>query len=470
MSESIAEMIIPGTYIEVRAEGLISVGSIATGNIGVVGTASKGPVGEIAPLGSYADALDIFGPYDAFSDPTLDGSPLSLTRTIEQLYMGGAGSVYAVRIANGDPVKAHADVHSSGAAAGFTLTAVDAGSFGNSIEYTVINTGTDQAPAWELTLQGGTVKETYHGANVGEVHDAIAAAESKLVTVGAASNPTAAFDTVATATAFAGGDDLANVSSVDVANGLAALANETINILVVGGMGSATIRAAVGAHLEQTQNDGRERIAILGASDSDASTVEGEVADIADERIVLVAPGLVATDARTGQNVTLPPAYLAAVVAGKLSTLAPEISLTNQTLPISDLDVHYNSALLKTLLLDRVLIVRPKFGFQVVKGITTDTGAFKQISIRRVVDYAKAGVRLGSDPYIGRLNNARVRAALKATLDGFLSQMVLDEMLVAYQLDVSATRAQEIQGIAVVAMTLQPTFTIDYIRVTMTLQ
>ena len=267
-----------------------------------------------------------------------------------------------------------------------------------------------------------------------------------------------------------GGADLPNVSSSDVANGLAALATETINILVVAGIGSATVRGVVGAHLEQTENDGRERIAILGSSTSVAATVESEVADIADKRIVLVAPGLVATDAPTGATVTLPPPYLAAVVAGKLSTLAPEISLTNQTVPVNDIDVHYNSATLKTLLLDRVLLVRPKFGFQIVKGITTDTGAFKQISVRRVVDYAKAGVRSGADPYIGRLNNARVRAALKATLDGFLSQMVLDEMLVSYQLDVTATRAQEIAGIAVVAMTLEPTFSIDYIRVTMTLQ
>jgi hypothetical protein len=290
------------------------------------------------------------------------------------------------------------------------------------------------------------------------------------VTVGTVSNAASAFDNVATATPFAGGSDLPNVSSTDVANGLAALESQTINILVVGGIGSATMRGVVGAHLEQTENDGRERIAILGTTDSDLSTVEGEVADIADKRIVLVAPGLEATDAPTGTTVTLPPPYLAALVAGKLSTLAPEISLTNQTVPLDDLDVHYNSAALKTLLLDRVLLVRPKFGFQIVKGITTDTGAFKQISVRRVVDYAKAGVRSGSDPYIGRLNNARVRAALKATLDGFLSQMVLDEMLVSYQLDVTATRAQEIAGIAVVAMTLAPTFSIDYIRVTMTLQ
>lgn len=470
MSESIAEMVVPGTYIEVRAEGLISVGSIATGNIGVVGTASRGPVGEIVPLGSYADAIDSFGAYDAFDDPVVDGSPLTLTRTIEQLYMGGAGSVYAVRVANGDPTAAHADVHSTGAGDGFTLTAKDGGSFGNTIEYTVVNEGTDQAPDWALTLQAGAVKETYHGANVGEVHDAIEGGNSKLVTIDDASNGNAAFDTVATATAFTGGDDLPNVSSADIADGLAALAHETINILVVAGIGSNTVRAVVGAHLEQTENDGRERIAILGASASDASTVATEVGAIADKRIVLVAPGMLATDARTDQTVTLPPPYLAALVAGKLSALAPEVSLTNKTVPVSDVDVHYNSAALKTLLLDRVLIVRPKFGFQIVKGITTDTGAFKQISVRRVVDYAKAGVRLGADPYIGRLNNARVRAALKATLDGFLSQMVLDEMLVAYQLEVSATRAQEIAGIAVVTMTLEPTFTIDYIRVTMTLQ
>src|SRR5262249_29928429 len=164
MSESIAEMVIPGTYIEVRAEGLISVGSIATGNIGVVGTASRGPVGEIVPLGSYSDALDAFGAYDAFDNPTTSLHPLSLTRTIEQLYRGGAGSVYAVRIANGTPVKAHADVHSTGAAAGFTLTAIDGGSFGNTIEYTVVNQGDDTTPNWVLTLQGGTTKETYRGA------------------------------------------------------------------------------------------------------------------------------------------------------------------------------------------------------------------------------------------------------------------------------------------------------------------
>jgi hypothetical protein len=146
------------------------------------------------------------------------------------------------------------------------------------------------------------------------------------------------------------------------------------------------------------------------------------------------------------------------------------VSLTNKDLPIADLQQDYTRAVQKSLLLNRVLVVKKDLGFRVVKGISTDDGAFRQISVRRIVDYAKAGVRIGSNPYIGRLNNSRIRAALKATLDGFLSSMILDEMLVAYTLDVGATRRQEIDGQAIVTMTLQPTFSIDFVKVIMNLQ
>ncbi|HAP63374.1 MAG TPA: phage tail sheath protein, partial [Cytophagales bacterium] len=39
-----AEIILPGTYIKVFDEGLVSAGAVSTGNIGIVGTASKGPL------------------------------------------------------------------------------------------------------------------------------------------------------------------------------------------------------------------------------------------------------------------------------------------------------------------------------------------------------------------------------------------------------------------------------------------
>ncbi len=465
MSESISEMILPGTYIEVRSEGLISVGSIATGNIGIVGTAARGPRNVAVPIGSYSDALDAFGPYD----PASNANALTLTRALELAYQGGAQSVYAVRIANGDPTAASVAVRAAGDTDGFTIAAVDAGTWGNQIRYSLVNQGTGAQPNWQLALTYRNIKETYQAANVGVMATALAA--SRLVKVtGAVSNPTSGFGTVDPAAPLAGGNDQPAVSPADLGAGLAALESQPVNILLVAGFSAANARGPVAAHLERTENEAHERIAILGARSSASADVLTDAASIASPRIVLAAPGVVSTDAATGQPVTLPPSYLAAVVGGTLSTLAPQVSLTNRQLPVDALDLSYNSTVTKNLLQNRVLAVREKFGFQVVKGITTDPGAFTQITVRRIVDYAKAGVRSGADPYLGRLNNARVRAALRATLDGFLSQMVLDEMLVGYQLDVSATRAQEIAGVAQVLLTLQPTFSIDFIRVTMVLQ
>ena len=45
--------------------------------------------------------------------------------------------------------------------------------------------------------------------------------------------------------------------------------------------------------------------------------------------------------------------------------------------------------------------------------------------------------------------------------------MVNNEALVGYELEVTATRAQQIAGEVMVNMTLQPTFSIDFIKVNM---
>ena len=149
-----------------------------------------------------------------------------------------------------------------------------------------------------------------------------------------------------------------------------------------------------------------------------------------------------------------------------------QTSLTNKVLTIPGLALNANRGEQTQLIQRNVLTVIQKEGFRVLKGVTTaGVGTpFSAIPTLRIVDYAKYGVRSAADPYIGRLNNARVRAALKATLDAFLTRMVDDEALTQYALDVSATRAQEIAGEVAVVMTLQPTFSIEFIRVVMILQ
>jgi hypothetical protein len=465
MSETIGEMILPGTYIEVRSEGLIGVGGIATGNVGVVGTASRGPIGTAQLLGDYTEALDVFGAYDDWPAKKADQpKALTLTRTLEQLFAGGASTVYAVRIAaaGASPMASMSwKINSASDVTLFTVTANSPGTWGNSIKV-AFDLSAD-VPTLQLTYSRR--KETFVGADAGTLAQAITDG-SKWVTVdGPKDTDKATVPAKVVASATAGGPDGTPATLTEVKSGLAALAQQPVNIVVVGGLDAKTVGGAVQTHLDATENEGNERIAVLGAWDDDPANISGD--DVpSNPRIVLVAPGLLNLDT----NATLPPSYAAAVVAGKLASLAPHVSLTNQEVPVDALSRVYTRAEQKNLLEKQLLVLQKHLGFRALKGITTDTGAFRQISVRRIVDYAKAGVRIGANPYIGRLNNVRVRAALKATLDGFLSSMVFDEMLTAYTLDVSATRAQEIAGQAIVTMTIQPTFSIDYVKVVMNLQ
>lgn len=477
MAESIGEMIIPGTYIEVRAEGLIGVGGISTGTIGVVGTANRGPLNQVVTLGSYAEALDMFGNYDSWPADPAATAHLTLTRTLGQAFRGGASDVLAVRVANVTPgsMRSMTWTISDGDGDIFTLTATSPGTWANDIaaELTAADSPGDDPVV--LTLTRGATRETFEGVDaetlVREVNDA-----SNFVTA-SDPDPGDAGDSPTTVTPAGagseGGPDGAGAMGAlipQVATGLGLLADRTVNILIIAGYGAEAVSGLVLGHLEATETDGNERIAIMGTRGDTIADVSADAGNVSNRRAVLVAPGIEALDAATGNRVDLPPAYAAALVAGRLSTLAPHISLTNKDVAVDGLTTVYTRAQQKQLLLNRIMALHRNLGFRALRGITTDTGPFQQISVRRIVDFAKAGVRIGSNPYIGRLNNARVRAALKATLDGFLSQMVLDEMLVSYELEVSATRAQEIAGVAAVTMTLRPTFSIDFIRVTMNLE
>ncbi|MEM8592283.1 MAG: phage tail sheath C-terminal domain-containing protein [Pseudomonadota bacterium] len=474
MSESIGEMLIPATYIEVRAEGLIGVGGISTGTIGVIGTANRGPLNTVRALGTYSDALNLFGTYDAWpEDPTTDAH-LTLTRTLEQVFRGGASDVLAVRVANVAPgtMASTTWTLTEGGDVLSTLTAQTPGSWANDIEAALVVPAQVSDPL-TLTLTLGADRETYEGMTITDLVDEINDA-SNFVT---ASDPAQADearrpDTVAQSATLGGPDGAGAMNALipQINEGLALLADRTVNLLVIAGYNADVIRGAVLGHLESTETNGLERIAVMGVSGDDLQTVATDASNVSNRRAVLVAPGIEAVDASTGGTERLPAAYAAALVAGRLSTLAPHISLTNKDVAVDGLTTYYSRAQQKQLLQNRIMALHRNLGIRALRGITTDTGPFQQISVRRIVDFAKAGVRIGSNPYIGRLNNSRVRAALKATLDGFLSQMVVDEMLVSYELDVSATRAQEIAGIAAVTMTLRPTFSIDFIRVTMNLE
>ncbi len=569
-----AEMILPGVYIEVRPEGLIVPGRVTVGNVGVVGTASKGEIGKPIVLGSYAQARLVFGAYDSFIDPSTKApraNSLTLVRALELIFAHGATRVFAVRVAgsgNDAPAKASYTLQSASGNC-VTLTAKTEGSWGNELSINVaaaeehafienetvssaslqhrpivksarnritrfvdatgitrilqilysgdpaqpgadpanptadqvtINLATgaltfgeapqaadkvtasyavDKASAVKVTLRLGQAEEVY---TVVDGND-LAADVNK--TVGGSAWVTATPDTtngdeLPTVTApvgafasFKGGKN--GEAGANYRDGLEKLLDVDAHIIVAAGQDDS-FGDELDAHCQLASSDAirRDRIAVVGSKpeatrESALDSALGHRLD--SDRVIFVAPGIQFFDAAGKEDVVLPGAYAAAAVAGLMASFSAHISLTNKTLRVGGLEHEFNAAELTQLVQNRVLALEARQGFRIVRGITTASNtAWQQITTRRIVDFAKFGVRSAANPYIGLLNNERVRAALKSTINSFLTEMVEDEMLVKYDLEVTATREEERRGIARVTMVLQPTFSIDFIKVTMFLE
>ncbi|HEX7806413.1 MAG TPA: phage tail sheath subtilisin-like domain-containing protein [Cellulomonas sp.] len=547
------ELVLPGVFIEVRPEGLIVPGAITVGNVGVVGTAGKGPVGVPQLLGGYSDALTKFGAYDRWVDGA--SGELTLTRALEQAFRFGATTVWAVRVADNTAAAASVDLASPGGP-NVTIEARSPGTWANGITVAVSTadtnalvrgeevTGTpptlahtpvvpsavnrilvrpsaggadavppivyDTAPSPTQVGLDTTTGELTFGtapgaADVVLATYTVAKASARKVTVKLGVTAEETFSVVSgddliadleTGSSLVRGVGLLNVTELpdavpptplgggingaagaDYASGLEALLTVDAHIIVGAGQ-DMSFGDDLAAHCAVASGDDnkRERIAVVGTplgTDRSAFVQATSAHTLNSDRVVLVGPGIVSDDRSQTPplKVTLPGAYAAAAIAGLIAAAPPHISLTNKVLAVEDLEYALNSAELKQLVLSRVLALEKRQGFRVVRGITTSTiTAWTQITTRRIVDYAKYGVRSAATPYIGLLNNQRVRGALRATINNFLAQMVLDEMLVSYELDVHASRDDEIRGIALVDLVLRPTFSIDFIKVTMFLE
>jgi hypothetical protein len=552
-----AETVLPGVSIEVRDEGLIIPLGVTVGNLGVVGTASKGPIGVPQILGSYSEARATFGDYDLWQDGTAD--ELTLVRALELAYRHGATTVLAVRVAAtgvGGAAKASSNLASTGGT-GVVLRAQSEGTWANDLEVNVapateaafvedepvaatlqlgfapvvqsarnrirlkpsgggleqtlqvlydsaatlgpgqVNVETangklhfaappapgtqvlasymvDKSKATLVTLRLGDAKETYTVVSGADLARDLAA--SVWVDGDAATaDPLALSNPAGTFARFAGGGN--GASGANYAAGLETLLNEPAHILVAAGQ-DERFGSDLAAHCEVASSDvyQRNRIAVVGSSSPTSrsaflSLVLGH--SLNSDRLIFVAPGIKATDAAAVPpvTVTLPGAYAAAAVAGLLASFPPHISLTNKALSVNGLEYVLTRAELSQVVQSRVLALALQDGIRTVKGITTSTNtAFAQITTRRIVDFASFGVRSAARPFIGRLNNDRVRGALRTAINSFLVDMVTDEMLISYELNVAATRDQEIRGIVQVTMVLRPVFSIDFIKVVIFLQ
>ena len=452
--------VIPGVEIKVVKE-IVPQQLYPAGVVGMIGTATDGPVLKPTPVTSYREVASIFG----------DSG--SLVRDAKLAFMNGVFQVFATRVVGSGGQMATGTLKAPKKKDTVKLTSRLVGESGNDIDVAVLRGQTENSVRLEitngrqsetfdnLTMQsGGSVGPTANQFNLVDYLNA----NSKLVSaesLGAAgdfpdNNP------VNVEVSLTGGASVPP-SKDDYEKALEMLEMEAeVDGVYACDSWDPAVHALVDAHCKNMSTDAKNRIGIGTVGPNET------VDDIIKRSDVLASD----------RFVTVAPYGVAGAVAGLISKLNYWESPTFKALTgIADIERRYTPSEQMKLLTNGILpvdAVRGR-GIIVVKGITTSK---EQISVMRVADHAVRGIKNVSDNFIGTLNNARGRLALRERLTGFLLSMEKEESLVpstdgtkpAFLVDVYSSQEDFAQGIVRVDVAVRPVRAMDYIYATLTVQ
>lgn len=223
-----------------------------------------------------------------------------------------------------------------------------------------------------------------------------------------------------------------------------------------------SIYGAVISHCNNMSGEAKGRIGFgqVGPGWTVAAAKE-TVSNLVSDRFVLVAPhGVVGA---------------AAGLIGSLPYFqSPTFKTISGTGPLAKaLKTEEQTELLKSNIVP--VVTERGRGTIVLRGLTTDGD---QISVRRVADRAVRTMKMIGDLFIGRLNNADGRGALKQKLIEALLQMEREGAIVpstdgkdpAFKVDVYSSQEDFAKGIVRVDMAVRPVRAIDYIYATVLVQ
>ncbi len=443
--------VIPGVEVKVVKE-IIPPPAYPSGTVAIVGTAEKGP--ELTPvhLGSWREFADTFGA----------GTDFTLTLNAKQCFQNGVFEVVATRIVGkgGDYAKASLKDGEKGDAVELTAKAI--GDAGNEIKFQVEDGSTENTV--RVLVSDGVTFEVFDDLDMntrsGKYLVKVLSDQSQLVDAKAlkSKNMPAKVEGILKGGKPPGDPD---VSSFEEALEMLE-AEAEVEMVYACESSDPKVHALVEAHCANMSDEAMGRIGIGSvAPGEDIKDIIKRTEALASDRFVIVAPYGVS-----------------GAVAGLIGNLDYYQSPTFKPLRgVSEVEAAYTPSKLRQLLNAGILPLRAQRGrgIIVVKGITTSK---EQISVIRTTDHAVRLVKAIGDQFIGTLNSATGRSALKEKLTEVLLQMEKEGAIVpttdgtepAFLVDVYSSQLDFAQGIVRVDMAVRPVRAIDFIYATVTVQ
>jgi len=327
-----------------------------------------------------------------------------------------------------------------------------------------------------VTLKYGDTKEKFWVVDGNDLVTDITA-NSRLCTAAVATYPTeeveetTGWQQFGIGTGTAGNNGAIDVASTDYEEGFASLEQYYVHVLSAAGrFDRATISALV-SHCENMAEQQKERVAVAGHGfGKTLAEVMASSGAYASERLSFVSPGILRTNAFTGDVETLSAAYAAQYLAGWLTR--GDISESNlyKTINAAGLETYYTKNEADQVAQRRInpITEMAEGGYKWRESITTSTDtALREITTVRIVDFASYGLRSVLNSFIGKKNLPGMRSAIFNSCTGFLKTMKNRQMLyknqeASFTVDVLSNRDNP--TMVDVIVTIRPVFAIKYIR------
>lgn len=448
-----AALVVPDLYVQIASPQTLALNGVATDRIGIVGTASWGPVNQPVVLGSVADYNVAFGPvlprqYDL-------GTPLVCAQ------QQGASSFVGVRVTDGSDVAAtYALLYANGNYP-MLLMAVCSGAKGNQISL-ALGAGS-KAGSWRLTLQmPGQLAEVFDNIDAAAGTSAFWLSLAGAVNngLGSSRGPSALCVAVignATSTAPApignqhllnGSDGTAGVTAATLVgtdglarSGMYALRGRGCALGLLSDCddsGQWVVQGAFGL------SEGIYMILVGQSGDGMASAIQRKQATGLDSYAAKLMFGdwLFWYDQANAQTRIVSPQGF---VAGCLSNLSPEQSSLNKRLAgivgsqksglaSSGQALTYSSAELQALFsagIDVICNPAPGGSYWAVRyGHNSSSDAvISSDSYTRMTNFIAETLAAGMGGYVGSVINSTLLSNIRATLLGYLSNLVRQNIL-----------------------------------------
>jgi hypothetical protein len=351
------------------------------------------------------------------------------------------------------------------------------GSYGNNIAVTILTKGSGRT----MTVTDGKIIEYFTNNNSanGYSSNALLAAAVNLSSqlVSLTVNAVNLVDAISATYLLSGNDGTSGIAISDVTAAMDNVLNlEDYDILLLPSWNLDADHATVASKLE-TRAASSKKFAILMTgvtADEDIATQKARTA--VSSRLVLCSPSVMYQPSYATSPAQFDGTYLACAVAGQVAKRDVETAVTRKSIVVKGVMVlsttnkkYYTNDEMEELLGAGILPVSLINGqVKVARGVTRVSdlsSVFYELNIQRIVDYVENQVNVQLDPFLGEANLARVLNRMARVVDGVLQQDVLDEVLVAYN------PTEVVVGVSpdtvLVNMSIQPTFAINFINVTL---